>query len=189
MKWSAVIPLKGSGERKTRLAHRFTAEERRALSDAMFAHVAQVLRACPEIADVAVLSDIRPAGWEGTFFVDAGRGLNAEMEAVAERARSQPFLVIHADLPLVTTADIADLLARAAEAGIALAPDQHGTGTNAIALTAAGKFPFAFGENSYTRHLAATDGKANVVTRTGLAVDIDTSEDYDVAVSLGYCAN
>lgn len=185
MTWLAVIPLKGSGERKTRLADRLDAAARRKLSQRLFDHVAGVLRGHPAISDVALLSDMRPGGWEGTFFLDRGRGLNAELSSLVETVKSGPLLVIHADLPLITSQDVAALLAAAGQ-GCAIAPDRAGSGTNALALRDPAVFAFAFGAGSCARHAEASNGHARIVMRPGLGLDIDTPEDLDAAIALGF---
>ena len=185
MTWTAVIPLKGRGERKTRLAARLDAEQRRQLSLRLFERVAEVLRRSPPISDIALLSDVVPEGWKDSLRRDGGRGLNVELTSLVADLGPRPLLVIHADLPLLSTEDIAVLLAKAA-GGCAIAPDRGGTGTNAIALCDPSGFEFAFGPGSFARHLAAAQGRAHVVTRPGLGLDIDTPDDFDAAIALGF---
>lgn len=184
MKWTAIIPLRGRGERKTRLSSRLDEQQRRQLSRLLFAHVAQILRASSEIAEVALLSDERLEGWEERFIRDQGRGLNHELDDVAAARPGQPMLVIHADLPLLSCEDVAALL-DAARDGCALAPDRAGSGTNAVALRDPVGFAFQFGPASFSRHLAAAGGRARVVERLGLGLDIDLPEDLDAAAALG----
>jgi len=183
--WTAVIPFKGSAERKTRLASRLGMEDRQSLSQELFEHVASVLRQVPTLRDVALLSDMRPNRWQGPFIRDEGRGLNAELNARVESHRRTRLLVIHADLPLVSVDDIAALITGDG-AGCAIAPDRHGSGTNALALVEPSEFDFAFGPNSFRQHCAAAKGKARVVTRLGLGLDIDTAADLDAAISCGF---
>jgi len=183
--WTAVIPFKGSAARKTRLESRLGMKERQRLSQELFAHVVSVLRQTPMLRDVALLSDMRPNRWQGPFIRDEGRGLNAELNALVESQRPTRLLVIHADLPLVSVDDIAALIVGDG-AACTIAPDRHGTGTNALALVEPLGFEFAFGPNSFTRHCAAAYGNARVVTRPGLGLDVDTADDLDAAISAGF---
>jgi len=183
--WTAVIPFKGSAERKTRLGNRLGMKERQGLSQELFEHVVSVLRRAPMLREVALLSDVCPNQWDGPFILDEGRGLNAELNALVDLRRPARLLVIHADLPLVSVEDIADLT-MGEVAACAIAPDRHGTGTNALALVEPMGFDFAFGPNSFARHCAAARGKARVVTRLGLELDIDTAADLDAAISAGF---
>ena len=185
MSWMGVIPFKGGTERKTRLGSRLGMEERQGLSEELFEHVMSVLQQAPTLTEVALLSNMRPNGWQGPFIQDEGRGMNAELSALVESRRPTHLLVIHADLPRVSVDDIAALIAGDG-AACTIAPDRHGTGTNALALVEPLGFDFAFGPDSFTRHCAAAKGKARIVTRLGLGLDIDTAADLDAAISAGY---
>ena len=80
-------------------------------------------------------------------------------------------------------------LAAAAPGSVAIAPDRHGLGTNALSLPlpAAAGFLFAFGDDSFARHRAEAE-------RLGLAVeavhnlrlerDVDLAEDLPDAAAL-----
>ena len=151
----------------------------------MFAHVLAVLQQSPSITTIAVLGAKRPAGWDGLWLQDQSRGLNAELTAAHETLDDSGLLVIHADLPLLSVDDVEALLG-AAVSGCALAPDRHGTGTNALALSRFGPFDFSFGDGSLDRHIKTAKGKAAIVRRTGLAFDIDTPDDLDAALAKGF---
>jgi 2-phospho-L-lactate guanylyltransferase len=114
---------------------------------------------------------------------DLGRGLNAELAALRD-AITGPLLVVHGDLPLLGVEDVSALLAAAQVAGVALAPDRHGLGTNAVALREGADFGFAFGEGSLARHKLAPG--AVTVSRTGLACDVDTPADLDAVLAAGW---
>jgi 2-phospho-L-lactate guanylyltransferase len=175
--WSALVPLKLGPERKSRLAARLSAAERAHLSDTMAAHVLATLKPC--VTRVEVLAPVRVGDWQ--WREDLGRGLNAEL--IAARAEiAGPLLVVFADLPLLTSDDVRALLAAAERAGVAIAPDRAGEGTNAIALADARSFRFAFGEGSFARHRAEAPG-AEIVLRQGLALDVDTPGDLDAATA------
>ena len=70
MSWTAVIPFKGSAERKTRLGNRLGMEERQRLSLELFEHVVSVLWQAPALREVVLLSDMRPTRWQGSFALD-----------------------------------------------------------------------------------------------------------------------
>ena len=182
-RWHAVVPVKPVVERKTRLQGCLAPEAIAALTEQMLQHVLAVASATEAIGEVTLLSVDRFGGWAGNWFPDPGGGLNAALAAVA-RAAPKRLVVLHADLPGLSIADIAALIA-AAEQGAAIAPDRHGTGTNALGLRDAIRFDFAFGADSFTRHLAALPG-SRIVNRPGLGLDIDVSEDLDLATHFGY---
>ena len=185
MKWTAVIPLKGRGERKTRLVGRLSPEDRKSLSRKLFCHVAGVVGASESISTVMLLSDQHPEDWTGDFTLDQGRGLNVELKAITRLLGPHPMLVIHADLPFVSQEDI-ELLLEAGGHGCAIASDRHGEGTNALALLDPSGFEFSFGTGSFARHRAEAGQGAGVVTRLGLGLDIDTPDDLDAAIALGF---
>lgn len=176
--WTAIVPFKTAGERKTRLA------ERVALSTQMFAHVMHVLEGHPAIGTVVALSDERPEDWDGAHIADEGRGLNAEIEAARTALGETGLLVLHADLPLLESADIDALLEAAEACGIAIAPDRHGSGTNGLALIPGRRIAFRFGTDSFHLHRQQAP-EAAVVERRGFAIDLDTPDDLAAVLEAG----
>ncbi|MBB4631603.1 2-phospho-L-lactate guanylyltransferase [Sphingosinicella soli] len=174
MSWTAIVPLKTSGERKSRLARLLSAEERSVLSARMFHHVINVLPHVPAIGRIVVLADECPADWRGDWMADGRRGLNLELEQ-ARKLLAGDLIVLHADLPLLTPEDVAALIEAASE-GLAIAPDRHRTGTNGLALKASTFLEFSFGTDSFSLHrLQHLDCK--VIKREGFALDLDTPDD------------
>lgn len=182
--WTAIVPLKPPGQRKTRLFAYLSPQERELLAEFLFAHVVSQLRAVPAISDIALLSTAR-AGWAGLWVQDEGRGLNEELRAARSRLKAEHVLVLHGDLPLLAPADVEALL-DAAQGGCALAPDRHASGTNAIALGGMVDFAFAFGPDSLAAHQRAAENRAKLVRRIGLELDIDTPDDLQVARAAGF---
>lgn len=97
-------------------------------------------------------------------------------------AAEGPWLVVHADLPLVTAADIAQAASVVGDGGSVLAPSYDG-GTSLIGGNGPG-FPFSYGAGSFRRHLAAAPG-ATVLVRRGLAIDLDRVRDLDALEAAG----
>ncbi|MGR4863074.1 2-phospho-L-lactate guanylyltransferase [Caulobacter sp. LARHSG274] len=176
MNWRAVVPLKARGQRKTRLAAALSAEARDLYSERMFDHVASQLADCPGIDEVTVLAPARPQGWSGAWAPDGGLGLNAELMRLRATLGGARVLVVHADLPWLCAADVAALLQATHTADLALAPDRHGSGTNAVALAGDLPFGFCFGPQSLALHRVQRPGCA-IVVRPGLSFDVDTPED------------
>lgn len=173
----AVLPLRGFGSAKTRLAEELSPAERAAVAAAVAERVARACRAAnwrvvvvsaaPEVSDWAHAHDLDTVA-------DPGGGLN-EAATAAVTALREPWMVIHGDLPLVVPADL-DGIAEAIQRGsVVLAPSRDG-GTNVIGAT--GEFPFAYGPASFPRHLASAAWRAPLtIIRTGLAVELDTTSD------------
>jgi 2-phospho-L-lactate guanylyltransferase len=182
--WTAIVPFKPRGERKTRLQSSLPPAARETLAETLFRTVIAALAATPAIAEIVLLATAAPPGWQHAWAPDLGQGLNTELSRTRLTRNIRRLIVIHADLPFVTPADIASLAAEDTQASIA--PDRHGAGTNALALRDNLRFEFAFGPASFQRHLAAAPPGIRIVNRPGLSFDIDTTADLDLAISRGF---
>jgi 2-phospho-L-lactate guanylyltransferase len=188
----AIIPIKASPESKSRLAGVLDADQRAALVEAMLKRVIDAGLAARNVSRVGLLGTpySAPAA-EIVMLPEPGGGLNAAVASALADVTAQGasrVIFIHGDLPLVTAQDL-ELLAAAPDGEIAIAPDRHGTGTNAISLPLpeAKGFSFAFGPDSFARHNAeaARIGlKVGEVHSPGLARDIDEPEDLPDAATL-----
>ena len=177
MNWTAVVPLKAPAQRKTRLGIE-DPELRLRITEQLLGQVLAALRACPMVSAIVLLAPVSREGVD--WLKDERRGLNAELAAA--RGRFADMLVVHADLPLVTSDDLRVLLELAERHGGAIAPDRHGLGTNAVAIRAATAFSFCFGSGSRHRHAAQLPPGA-CAERPGLALDVDTLDDWQLATS------
>jgi 2-phospho-L-lactate guanylyltransferase len=186
----AVIPVRATPDSKSRLAAVLDAPARARLVDAMLDRVIAAARGARIVAEVCTIGSARAGVIE---LAEPGGGLNAAATAalaqVARRGATRAILV-HADLPHITPRDL-ELLAAAPPGGITIAPDRHGTGTNAISLPLpqAEHFAFAFGPDSFARHASEAQRhglKIAEVRSPGLACDIDEPADLaDIADLLG----
>lgn len=181
MNWTAILPFKGGTERKSRLSGRLSLEARVALSETMARSVVEALRGDSRIGRILILSPERPECPAVEWEPDQGKGLNAELQRMRDSIPAG-LLVIFADLPLLAAADVRNLLDAAEADGVALAPDRHHSGTNAVALADDRTFDFAFGPGSLAAH--AAQGRAALVIRDGLSLDIDEPADFDHLQSL-----
>lgn len=189
----AVIPARPPGEGKTRLSGVLSPGEREELARAMLAHVVETVRAARNVDHAGLIASSRFGLDELLPLLDdPGNGLNAALQSAldeADRAGASRLVVIHGDLPQLTIREV-ELLAAASEGSIAIAPDRHGTGTNALSLPlpAAGSFAFAFGPDSFARHHAEAERLGlplETIRSPGLAHDIDEPEDLPDAAHLG----
>jgi 2-phospho-L-lactate guanylyltransferase len=188
----AIIPVKASPESKSRLAGVLDAAQRSALVEAMLGRVIDAAQAARNVAQIGLLGAPRRALSEGIALLgDPGGGLNAAVaSALAEisSTAARRVIFIHGDLPLVTAQDL-ELLAAAPAGEVAIAPDRHGTGTNAISLPLpeAKGFSFAFGPDSFARHNAEAARLGlgiEEIHSPGLARDIDEPGDLGDAAAL-----
>ena len=186
----AIIPLRASPASKSRLSGVLDETARAALVDAMLARVLAAAHGARNVAEVRLIGSARTLPADVTVMTDPGRGLNAAAAEALNAADGQAsrVIVIHGDLPQVTVQDI-ELLAAAPEGEIAIAPDRHGTGTNAISLPlpAARGFSFAFGTDSFALHNAEA-GRMGLgiseVHSAGLSRDVDEPDDLSDAADL-----
>ena len=89
-------------------------------------------------------------------------------------------MVLPADLPTVTGAEIDRLVRAGRRGGFAIAPDLAQRGTNALCLATSQAFQFRFGVGSRQQHLLEARRLAlrpAIVNTPGLAFDIDTAAD------------
>ena len=118
-------------------------------------------------------------------------GLNAAVTSaraqLAQRDCSR-IVTLAADLPLVTAADVA-ALAALPPGVIGIAPDRHGTGTNALSLPmpSASAFTYSYGPGSFALHKAEAERlglPVEIIATPGLARDIDDPADLPDAAAL-----
>jgi 2-phospho-L-lactate/phosphoenolpyruvate guanylyltransferase len=186
MSWTALIPFKADSDAKSRLAEVLPLGEREAYAAQWRDHVGAVLSSCGSIGEVILLSPNCPPGWGFGWWEDEGLGLNGELERWRSHHRAANLLVIHADLPLVSSAEIEALLGMAERDGAALATDRAGQGSNALALLAGTNVAYKFGEGSRALHSAQRPDMP-VILDGGLTFDIDTPADLEhfYAISAG----
>jgi 2-phospho-L-lactate guanylyltransferase len=122
-------------------------------------------------------------------------GLNAGLEQARREALADgidTLVVLHGDLPNLATDDVAALLdAVPPRAGVAIAPDRGGSGTNGLAMRPPDAIAFRFGIGSFAAHCAeaqAADVPLFEVHRAGLAFDLDTPADLARWIELGDAA-
>jgi len=187
MSWHAIVPFNYGRDRKTRLAGRLSADARDTLSLAMAGHVVATLARAPGVAAVTVVSPDRPPFADAGWIADGGRGLNAELAAARAGLGDPPVLYIHADLPGLSADDVVTLLAGAAEAGVAIAPDWADIGTNALAIRGLAGFLPCFGRDSFAAHRRALPDAA-IIRRPGLSRDVDDPDSLDRAIADGVLA-
>jgi 2-phospho-L-lactate/phosphoenolpyruvate guanylyltransferase len=187
-----TIPVKPPGEAKSRLAERLTLEQRMALSAAMLQRVVAAVQAADHVDALALVGPTRLGVDERVQLIaDPGLGLNAALDAARGHvlaAGASRMIVLFADLPQVTVHDVR-LLAAAPAGELAIAPDRHGTGTNALSLPlpAARGFTFAFGPDSFAQHKAEAERLGlplDEIRSPGLARDVDVPEDLADAAAL-----
>lgn len=179
----AAVPVKRFFVAKRRLAPVLDADVRSALGRDLALHTLEaidaagaeslVLAADEEVADWA-----KHHGFHAT--VDQGEGLDEAATAATLQAvdAGRPWMIVHADLPLLSAADIEAAMAALDRSRGVIAPSNDG-GTSLVG--GHHLIRFAYGPGSFHRHLAAL-GEASVLVRIGLALDLDDPSDLHAAL-------
>ncbi|CAN5317011.1 2-phospho-L-lactate guanylyltransferase [soil metagenome] len=186
----AVVPIKKLEDAKTRLAERLTPPERRCLVLNLLRHVLTTLQESSLVHETIVVTPdpgvLREAELLGADrFLQTGVGLNAAVRLGREHAlrrEATTMLVLLPDLPLLTVTDIDALVGAAGEGMLVLAPDRHGSGTNAIVLHPPDAIDPAFGINSLYAHRASAQEKGFLLREyhsIGTGFDLDTEADLE----------
>ncbi|HZG50021.1 MAG TPA: 2-phospho-L-lactate guanylyltransferase [Thermoleophilaceae bacterium] len=187
MRTIAILPVKSFAAAKQRLAEELQAELRHALARAMLADVLRALRGSSRIDELAVVSadpvaKVLAREQEARVLHDdaqAGQspaadvGIRHALAAGFERA-----LLVPGDTPLLDAGELDELLA--GSGAVAIVPDRHGAGTNALVLAPPDAIEPSFGPGSFERHLAAAERAAlghSVERVPTLMLDVDTPED------------
>lgn len=171
MRTVAVLPVKSFGRAKTRLGR----ADRPALAAAMVADVLDAL-ARVEGLEVVVVSSEPSIAADVPDPVETGHNGAALLgirEAIARGA--ERVLLLPGDCPALDPDELRELLAT--RAPVAIVPDRHGTGTNALLLTPPDALVPSFGPGSFARHRELGGPDARVVELPTLMHDVDTLED------------
>ena len=186
------LPIKPFGVAKQRLHPRLDAAARSVLGREIAARTAAA--AATAGAEVAIVTgDAGVRRWAqrlGHDVIDEGpsRGLDAAATALVGHARNEgrPWVVLHADLPLISPHDVGGLLDAVVAHGAVVAPSHDG-GTSAVggspAVGGSDPIRFAYGPASFHRHHRQVP-TAPVVVRPGLAWDLDTVFDLESMLRL-----
>jgi 2-phospho-L-lactate guanylyltransferase len=186
----AIVPLKDINKSKARLSPVLRPAARSGLTIAMLSHVLSTLTKVGLFRTIIVVSGDRSvralAEDFGAHFVWEGkrRGLNRALRLAIHESlskNSSKVLIVHADLPLLTPADVIGLVMKSRGYSVTLAPSKDGSGTNAILLAPPSVLPPAFGKHSFMRYLALANQiklKSRVIRSRGFGFDVDEPEDF-----------
>lgn len=187
-----IVPHRGVGTGKSRLSPVLDDRARGELNGWLLARTLRIV--CEWLGDLQRCVIVSPCRRTLALAREAGamalqervsepQGLNAAlMQGAAHVAAlgAKRLLVLPCDLPRL---DVAALQAMTALPNSAvddvIAPDRHGTGTNALLVDACVR-EFAFGASSFACHVAMAEqrGKrALTCAHSALAFDLDTTED------------
>jgi 2-phospho-L-lactate/phosphoenolpyruvate guanylyltransferase len=189
VKATAVLPVKRFAAAKQRLVGGVDEPQREALVEAMLGDVLEAISACRSIKRTIVVSSEPHA-------IELATAVNAEIvadpdegghsgAAIAGIARAQEqgaecAILLPGDCPLLEPRELDRLLTGLPATFVAVVPDRHGSGTNALALAPPDAIEPAFGEGSRERHVSAAREAGipfAVEELSSLALDLDTPAD------------
>jgi len=182
-----IIPVKPFTQSKTRLAPVLSARQRSALSRQLLARtVALAVRVGPVVVvsrSRAVREQAKQSGaWA---LVESQAGLNGAVRQGIQWVQARgglAVLILPADLPLLTLADLQTLSAfDVAPPAVRLAPCRRRDGTNALALWPPDAITPDFGPGSFARHAAlarAAGIEPQIYHSSTAAFDLDVPDDW-----------
>lgn len=187
----AIVPVKPLNRSKSRLAPILDGEQRTALSRRMLEHTLETLTQVKEIKGVLVISrDTGALAVARDYNVYTVRESGApELNDALTRATEMLMiqhhidgvLVLPSDLPLLQKTDLEEMILRAQfGSGVVIAPDRRRDGTNALLIRPASLIAYAFGEDSFRRHILLAqmaEAKVEIFESPTLALDVDIPED------------
>jgi 2-phospho-L-lactate guanylyltransferase len=179
----AILPVKSFDSGKGRLADRLSPETRTTLAMSLADRTATVV-ADAGLIPVLVAGDSRVAEWavrNGLAAIpDPGGGLNEAARAGIEWAAQadSDWMVLHSDLPLLSSKEVRRFVEVMARAQGAIAPSADG-GTSAIG--GHDGIVFDYGPASFSRHLGGGPGMG-IVIALGFLHDVDSYRDLESAM-------
>jgi 2-phospho-L-lactate guanylyltransferase len=186
---TAILPVKRFGAAKRRLGTGLDDLQRRDLVLAMAGDVLEaigeartvertiVVTGEPGVEEIAVeagaevLPDPADAGHSEAALLGIERAAAAGAGCV---------VLLPGDCPMLDPRELDNLLTGIPERYVAVVPDRHGSGTNALVLSPPDAIRPAFGEGSRERHVEAARGAGLPYSEEGiasLALDLDTPAD------------
>jgi 2-phospho-L-lactate/phosphoenolpyruvate guanylyltransferase len=183
-----LVPVKNLVDAKQRLSSILSPEERFALARTMCEDVLQALAHWQSRPTVAVVtSDLFARDLAARFnfevLTDDNSGETSAIDMATAFCRErgeESTMVVPADIPLIDSSELQEIVDHAPASGAVLVPDAAGRGTNAAWRSPSDLFPLRFGNDSFLPHLAAakaTGLPCVVLELPGIARDVDRPED------------
>jgi 2-phospho-L-lactate/phosphoenolpyruvate guanylyltransferase len=185
----AIVPVKRFADAKRRLAGGIHDERREALVAAMLEDTLEAIAGARSIGRTVVVSgdphaqEIAAAAAVEVLPDPADEGhVTAALAGIAraEVDGAECVVLLPGDCPLLDPKELDRLLTGVPSSYVAIVPDRHGTGTNALVLSPPNAIEPAFGEGSRDRHVAAAReaGVPHAIEKLpSLALDLDTPAD------------
>ncbi len=192
----AIVPVKPLKRSKSRLSKVLSEEERTSLSRDLLTHTLDILGQVSGIEHTLVVSRdsmaLSLARDHGAHTVQENGTpeLNRALIRATLVARGygvSRVLILPADLPLISREDVEHLVALGQDPPVVvIAPDRHGTGTNALLSSPPGLIEYDFGPESFQRHVdraKACGARLEICRLPSFGLDVDLPEDLELLKS------
>ena len=189
----AIVPVKPLRRGKSRLAGTLSEDQRTELNRSLLQNTLKTFSDLKEVEEVLVISRdpqalaIARQYGARTVREDGQPELNTALRratVIAQVYATRGVLILPADLPLITRDDVLTLIERAGDPpAVVIAPDRHGTGTNALLISPAGLIEYDFGDDSFHRHCQRAreaGARLEIVNLPTLGLDLDLPEDLEL---------
>jgi 2-phospho-L-lactate/phosphoenolpyruvate guanylyltransferase len=190
MKVSVLIPVKSLTSAKSRLAKNLSHVKRTELVLQMLRHVLETIKSINDEYEIFVVtSDQKIKKFAKSFGAkiieeetpDHNRALTYAAKNINQRL---PLVTISADLPLLTTNDIKQMILFLKNNDVVLAPSKEAIGTNAIVMREPSLVPYQFGKNSLSKFINSAKKQKlrfQLYKSETIAFDVDTVQDLEKA--------
>ena len=178
-----LIPVKAFKNSKNRLSNSLSNNQRITASKNLIKSLSQTFIKLDQT--VIIVTDDKDLKIKNTEIFFTESALNDALgEAINSISHQANFVIImHADLPLVVSKDLTELISLADKNIPFIVPDRHISGTNALGLPVKKIDDLFFGKDSFkkfTDHFSNMNQELTVVKNSNIAFDLDTSEDLDL---------
>ena len=178
-----LIPVKAFKNSKNRLSSSLSNNQRITASKNLINRLSQnFIKLDQKVIIVTDDKDLKIKNTE-IFFTESALN-DALGEAINSISHQANFVIImHADLPLVVSTDLTELISLADKNIPFIVPDRHISGTNALGLPIKKIDDLFFGKDSFkkfTDYFLNINQELTVIKNSNIAFDLDTSEDLDL---------
>jgi 2-phospho-L-lactate guanylyltransferase len=192
MATALLIPVKSMGNAKQRLADALDQHHRTLLAEAMLRDVLTAVSRVADRVDVFVVTgdaDARALAAEFNFSVIHDHRNESETAAIematawCEDRGYAATVVIPADIPLITSAELQAVLDEAPPTGAVFVPAYDRRGSNCVLRRPANLIPLRFGNDSFLPHCEAMQktGKPLIILEMpGIGLDIDNPHELEL---------
>ncbi len=194
MRAALLIPVKNLTNAKQRLSEALDQAQRSQLAQAMLRDVMNAAAGVTDRLDVfLVTGDSRARAMAAEFHFGVIEDTRNESETSAiematawcEAQQYDTTIVVPGDIPLITSAELHDVLKSAPEKGAVFVPAYDRRGSNCILRRPASIIPLRFGNDSFLPHCEAmkTTGKPLIILEMpGIGLDIDNPHELELLV-------